>query len=502
MSKAEVSSHTSSSAGADDWYCMAFGQELGPLSFDELAEYVGQGQMVAEDEVKLGAAGKWRRIGSIGRLVAILPYQGTQAQTSQPAAQAAKPVDSVRQITRPVATALQSVAPTARASVSPTQPAAPIAVASVGLQAGELEFIKAKATYEATEQAVKHLIPWAYSPNCNPQWWTVIDGVENGPIEFATIFEWAMSGRIQPTDYVRNGLFGQYGSVGNLPGLFSAAGMLKQAREAFEIAKSHEAQAVAVAPTVASPLAVRPAAVLQVAASAALIQHATTNATVAPKVSPELAKPSHVAVAQPERPKPIAPTRTTPQPMPTISATESRPSAASPSSSGGFSGSMGGGSSTSRRISTPPRPSTYSQRSSGSSFFASLLEAHSLGKIGIVAVVLLGVGWMCMPAGRAADIKRYKELKQLLTDVRAKREAKATDFSDLKDKAQKLTAEFTPVLKTQASSYHPAKQYLLWAVRDDLPRMMKEYLLAETQAEKNFAARLDHVAMHLSVKDN
>ena len=107
-----------------------------------------------------------------------------------------------------------------------------------------------------------------------------------------------------------------------------------------------------------------------------------------------------------------------------------------------------------------------------------------------------------MPAGRAADIKRYKELKQLLTDVRAKREAKATDFSDLKDKAQKLTAEFTPVLKTQASSYHPAKQYLLWAVRDDLPRMMKEYLLAETQAEKNFAARLDHVAMHLSVKDN
>ena len=84
----------SSSPIADDWFCKIQGQELGPLSFNELVEFAERGLFHANDEVKLGAVGKWRRVGSIGRLVAALPFLEQQISVpmrpektnSQPAA--------------------------------------------------------------------------------------------------------------------------------------------------------------------------------------------------------------------------------------------------------------------------------------------------------------------------------------------------------------------------------------------------------------------------------
>ena len=106
-----------------------------------------------------------------------------------------------------------------------------------------------------------------------------------------------------------------------------------------------------------------------------------------------------------------------------------------------------------------------------------------------------------MSADRSADIRRYQELKQLLTEVRAKREAKATDFSDVQNKAKKLATEMTAALKAQRTAGQPAKQHLLWAVRDELPRMMKEDPSVETQQEKNFSDRLSNAARYLNIKD-
>lgn len=104
-----------------------------------------------------------------------------------------------------------------------------------------------------------------------------------------------------------------------------------------------------------------------------------------------------------------------------------------------------------------------------------------------------------MPASTAKDIERYKNLKQILDDVREARNKKS-DPSAIKPRAEKLTKEYTPILKVEASNEFPAKQSLLWAARDELPRMMAGNLMEESQAEKAFAAHLADAASKLGIK--
>lgn len=114
-------------------------------------------------------------------------------------------------------------------------------------------------------------------------------------------------------------------------------------------------------------------------------------------------------------------------------------------------------------------------------------------------ITLLVVGWMALPAGNGADIQRYRDLKKLLDDVRAKRDAKATDFGDLQARAKKMSKEFATVLKKEATADYPHKQQLLWAARDELPLMMKGDLTTESKTEKEFADRLTKVSQMLKV---
>ncbi|OYW10751.1 MAG: hypothetical protein B7X34_04245, partial [Acidobacteriia bacterium 12-62-4] len=67
----------SSQAGDDEfhWFYRLAGQDLGPLTFRELTDLAKQGVLTADDEVKCGAQGRYRRAGSIGRLMAALPYR-------------------------------------------------------------------------------------------------------------------------------------------------------------------------------------------------------------------------------------------------------------------------------------------------------------------------------------------------------------------------------------------------------------------------------------------
>jgi hypothetical protein len=76
-----VTTATASDSTDDDqqWYCRLLGQELGPLSFEELVKFAENGELSAEDDVRFGKTGKWRKVGSIGRLVSVLPYRESQA---------------------------------------------------------------------------------------------------------------------------------------------------------------------------------------------------------------------------------------------------------------------------------------------------------------------------------------------------------------------------------------------------------------------------------------
>ena len=300
---------------------------------------------------------------------------------------------------------------------------------------------------------------------------------------------------MQPTDFVRNGIYSQFSPVGNLPGVMSAAIILRQARDAFELAKSNAAQFAALTPAVTAKQAVLP--VPPVETTPAVASPAAANKVV------EVSKPTPIPTAAPDRSTPETTVRATPQ---LASASAPQSGTTSYSASASFSNSMANSSSAlSRTLANRPMPS---RRSSGGSFFESLSEKlQGIGVYGGIAILTVGLliagaKYLPLGGGKSADTQRYNELKQLLAEIRAKREAKSTDFADIKSKAEKLTTQFTPVLKSQVSAHNPAKQHLLWAVRDDLPKMMKEELTVETKAEKNFVDRLGFVAMHLKLKHN
>jgi uncharacterized protein YbaR (Trm112 family) len=97
------------------------------------------------------------------------------------------------------------------------------------------------------------------------------------------------------------------------------------------------------------------------------------------------------------------------------------------------------------------------------------------------------------------DVQFYSELKGILDEVREERLSSAPDFSDVRKRAEIARASMVPVLRETASTQAPIKQKLLFAVRDELPRMMNGDLKTESRAEKAFAAFLHEVAAGLGV---
>lgn len=63
---------------SESWYCKAFGQELGPMSFADLLELVERADVLPTDDVKCGAGGAWRAAGREARLFpqAAAPAEG------------------------------------------------------------------------------------------------------------------------------------------------------------------------------------------------------------------------------------------------------------------------------------------------------------------------------------------------------------------------------------------------------------------------------------------
>ncbi len=85
-SESKVTEGTSA-AVMDEWYYRSIddqGTEVGPFPFDGIIELAKSGRLSADDEVRLGVDSKWRRAGSMGRLVAVLPFQ-TRRRSNAPA---------------------------------------------------------------------------------------------------------------------------------------------------------------------------------------------------------------------------------------------------------------------------------------------------------------------------------------------------------------------------------------------------------------------------------
>ncbi|MBC8114438.1 MAG: DUF4339 domain-containing protein [Candidatus Saccharimonas sp.] len=518
--------------GLDDWYCMLHGNELGPLSFEELVKFAEHDNVSADDEVKLGANGKWRRVGSIGRLVAVLPYRAVESKTPVPATKS-KPATKSR-----TPAAEQSIVESLD-DFTPLQSAVAESVVQVDVQAAyqaayeqakaqiaESMMAQAEAAFKAAEESAKAELAWALAPNVDPEWWGWMGGVEFGPVGFMQVFALAKNGQLKPSDFVRNGPTGQYFPSSSAPGLLNAVATVAKAAEALKLAKvqAQAATALASPPPMVPPLVVsKPTSVVATPAANGPTPAAphrdtgrtqSTAAAVSKRLSTESMDVTAVRTESPKRVVAAEPDPVAADVRPTVRPLETRPAPVSSAMSGGYSSSMSSSSSysASRPVSAPVRPapkpipsrSSSSSSSSLSDSLAFLKDPKALGAVGVLAMLLLFVGWGYFPMNSAADVKHFHELKHIYDEIKVKRSNNSNDFTAVMTQAERVSKTITADLAKKASRDNPVKQSLLWAARDELPRVVTELKkgpATQSKAEINFGARLWDAANQLGLKD-
>lgn len=507
--------------GSDDWYCLRTGRELGPLRFDELLRFVKDGQLCAEDQVKLGTCGKWRRVCSIGRLMAALPFE-ISGKTI--VSRTRKPVS--RRAGAEQHTDRTAVAPTEVKTPGPVPDTRPnmeatyrVAYEQATARVAESMMAQADAMHQAAENQAMSLLAWAMAPNVDRYWWGWAGGVEFGPVEIAQVLGLARSGQLRPSDLVRNGQYGQFVSSGNLPGLFNAIEMLARAAAARDLAK-HQAQA---AVSLAESQPERPVDLSNTAETAVVAKPTSrSDSAIETRTAP---MPESNRVPLPDREQPgIVPHSPSPA-IKSVPADAERPPSSiattgetgsslnttlnrgvSPSSEHGIasmSSSTMNGYGATRPVATPAKSYSRKPAVSESTWFSdtieSLKEPKAIGSLCMLALVVLFFGWQYLPKSRSADINRYQVLKQLLEEIQTKRTSAPGELAAVEQKLATVGRQIAEELKRTASPHEPAKQYLLWAARDEAPRLLEAGLAKESQAEKNFAKKLQEAAIELGL---
>ena len=498
-------------APADDWYCKIGGSELGPVSFDEIIAFAEKEQIGPDDQVKLGVSGKWRRAGSIGRLVSAFPYQAMEKKIESKPVRATQPAGSDPSIPKRSAEARTGSARKSDPSVSTVSPSVPaadveatyrVAYEQAATKVAESMIAQADAAYKTAEQQAMASVAWASQAGVDRYWWGWSNGVEFGPVEFPQVFGLAKSGQLKPSDFVRNGHHGQYVPASSLPGMFAAVSAIARATEARELAKT---QAAAAAKQLPPPAAVP---VSRIQAEKAAVVAAASPAKSNPEIqSTPSATRSNPAVQTIE---PAVESRVTPEPKPAEPAEPVepvRPASNYGYSSGGFSSSSSSSTYStygSSRPSAPSKPAPRRSTASDSTWLADTLESlkdpKAIGSICVLSFILLFVGWGYLPKNRSADIKRYNTLKQIADEIQAKRKTSPGELTALQQKLEKAAKEIAKEVKPNANREDLAKLNLLWATHDEVPRMTAAGLGTESLAEKNFHNKLKEVAYELGLE--
>lgn len=441
-----------------DWFYRLAGQDLGPLSFRELTELAQQGGLTADDEIKRGIDGRYRRAGSIGRLMAAMPYaepQQIRHVASTPSPAIATPVTG---------------APSTASTVPPSLQYQPSA-----LQAA---------------------------------WFAGIRGVEYGPLSLVQLSQMLTTGQIGVYDFVRYGPYGAW-----LPASPTIEQALAPLVEATPKSQPPVAAIQAGVPATSPPFvtSVAPARVTSVVVpqSDAISRPAPNPPapeTPAVNQAPSPAVPVTVAAtAEPESPKVDSPTKsdrsiqTGPAAPPaavvaralesrgasTMSNESPRPAAAS--------GPQG--------VASPvKRPS--SQYDSGGSWLDQFsLKSPVTAALIVLIVVGAGYGLLQLIPMTGAERAKLETLQQILAEFRRHRDEKAADaeWNAFLEKASQKMAPIVKELEITASRKRPVQQELLWAARDRGRDMLRDARQKPTASEEEFEAHLKRAAFRLGL---
>ena len=151
----------------DDWYCRSLGQEIGPLSFDELLAMVNNGEIAGDDSIRQGQRGQWERANEIAGLFSadapklVAPTVGMLApnRTSSkppPVAAAKKPAPLIKPAALPAEAWFYQVFGQQFGPIEMTELAAMVASGEIG-DGDKVKMGKVSAWIEA--KSIKHLLP-------------------------------------------------------------------------------------------------------------------------------------------------------------------------------------------------------------------------------------------------------------------------------------------------------------------------------------------------------
>lgn len=428
---------------AAEWYCQVLGQELGPLSFDELLHFAESGELSADDQIRFGATGKWRRVGSMGRLVAVMPYQNS----------------SVTRVGKKPAT---------KPAAAPAETSAPSPVAKA-----------------ATPQVT-------YAPAASePVWFAWIRGVEYGPSSLLQLQQYITTGQLGPADFVKYGMTGAWCPPATVSQMLAQYVITVPAAPAATVAAP--APVAAAAPVVKKPSAVSVPTV--------------TAPKPAPKPSNAEVTPPAPKPAVAEAPAKVEPPPEKPAPPPVAEpVSKPAPMAASSSSTNSYGGSGSQWQAKTVTAPPKPAARPAKSSGGGMSFdfsaITSMLDAKTLGiGGGVIAAAALVFGLMYLPAGQGAEVQAFKELHPLYVEFQKIREKKGSQ-SEVEALSAKVAKVCPPIAKTmepRASVSRPASQKLFWVAKYRMNEMITKGVTARSPAEVECERMLYEVSQVLKL---
>ena len=143
----------------EGWYYKVLGAEFGPVSMQKLIELAKSNSISADDQVRFGLKSSWRSVGSIGQLMAHLPFEpNTKSYYANP----------------------YGAVPTSTGADNRTE--------QNGLD-------------QQSALTSSHLP----AEDTETRWWCKIANREYGPVPLSKLIEWAHAGRLHRQDQVRFG---------------------------------------------------------------------------------------------------------------------------------------------------------------------------------------------------------------------------------------------------------------------------------------------------------
>ncbi len=447
---AATAATTNAAQSGDDelhWFYRLAGQELGPLTFRELTELAQQGGLTADDEIKCGVDGRYRRAGSIGRLMAAMPYLEPERIQRVLSTLGTDPSVAVAE-------------PTLASAPAPQSP-----------------------PYQAAAM--------------QPLWFAGIRGVEYGPLSLVQLSQMLAAGQITVYDFVRYGPYG--GWLPASPTIEQSLASLVEVAPALQpVAIVDKPEPVATPrPTVPAPVPTAPAQESrpQLASSVAVLATPRPDPTP-PDPTPAVLPPAATTpLHETAKAESVPQTAARPAPLVVVKAPEPRPAAATPAT-------------TPRAVATPAPPPAMSpaKRSSASSSsgggWLDQVSLKSPASMVLIALVVIGAGYgmlQFLPTS-GGDRAKLETLQQILAEFRRHREEKSAE-GEWTAFLAKTNQTLAPIVKEldATASRRPIKQELLWAARDRGPEMLSDARQQPSSSEEKFESHLKRAAFGLGL---